>query len=284
MKLLNNKLVKEMSKHGGEIVRYVSKNSPTILTGCAVAGVFVVAGLTAKAMKPALEHIKEAKKAHRDRIVIQNGDTRENYELTDAEIESVPLKTTEVIGAVWKDFIPTGIALAGTTACIIGAHSISAKRTAAMAALYTMSEQALKDYKAKTEEIVGKGKAEKIRDAVAEEQLKQHPVDAQGVIDTGTGNTLMFDPLTSRYFRGDIETIRRIVNDLDAQCVAGMESVSQNEYYYAIGLDGIATGDEAGWSLDNRIELRLTSGLTSNAQPCLVLGFVNNPVPWYQNC
>lgn len=283
MNLANNKLVKEVTKHGGELVNLLSKNSPVILTGCAVAGAFVAVGLAIKATKPAMKHIEEAKIDHRDRIIIPDGDEREDSNLTQDEIDAIELKPLEVVQACWKDYIPTALVLVGTTACIIGAHSISSRRTAAMAALYTTAETARKEFEEKANEIVGKGKTEKIKDAVAQDQVTKNPVQSSAVIDTGSGQTLMFDPLTARYFRGDIETIRHLVNDLEARIVGGMECISQNEYYYTIGLDGVATGDECGWSIDNHIELRLTSSLTSNAQPCLVVGFVNNPVPWYQN-
>lgn len=290
MKLANTKIIKTMTKHGGEVVKYLSKNSPTILTGCAVAGAVAAVGLAIKATKPALDHIREEKIEHRDRIIIPDGDEREDFDLTEEEIDAIQLKPTEVIKAVWKDYIPTAIVLGGTTACIIGAHSISAKRTAAMAALYTMSEQALKDYKTQTEKVVGKSKADKIHDAVMEEELKRHPYDEATVIPGGSGKTLMFDPLSGRYFEGDIETLRHTVNTLREQINGGMDTVSQNEYYWAISealhvdLCGVTDGETRGWSVDNLLELKFTSSLTSNARPVLVVGFTNGPVPWYQNC
>lgn len=289
MKLANTKLIKGISKHGGELVSYLSKNSPTILTGCAVAGAFMAVGLAIKATKPALEHIREEKIEHRDRIIITDGDERENNELTEDEIEAIQLKPTEVVKAVWKDYIPTGIALAGATACIIGAHSISAKRTAAMAALYTMSENARKEFMEETEKLVGKSKTEKIKDNVADAQVQKHPVEQATVFSGGMGKTLMFDPLTARYFEGDVDTIKNVIADLALQISTGCDTVSQNDYYYAISaalgipLDGVSDGETRGWSVDNMLKLRLTSSLTSNARPCLVIGFENDPVPWYQN-
>lgn len=280
MKLASNKLVKEVTKHGSEVVRYLSKNSPTILTGCAVAGAFTAVVLAIKATKPALQHIKEAKVEHRDRIVITDGDAREDFDLTDEEIEEIPLKPLEVVQATWKDYIPTAIALGGTTACVIGAHSISAKRTAAMAALYTMSEQTLKDYKAKAAEVVGKGKAGQIKDAMAEEDLKRHPYDPNRPITLGAGDVMCFDRMTGRYFPSNMQKIRAAAAELNTRMAYG-ERVSRNDFYYAIELDGVEFGEDSGWCVENPIELEFTSSLMSDGTPVLAIGFKNQPTAWY---
>lgn len=283
MKMVNNTIIKTVSKHGGELVKYLSKNSPTILTGCAVAGAFAAVGLAVKATKPALKHINEAKVEHRDRIIIIDGDEREDMELTQEEIDSIQLKPLEVVQACWKDYIPTAIALAGTTACVIGAHSISAKRTAAMAALYTMSEQALKDYKEKAEEIVGKGKAEKIKDSVAEKDLKRYPYDPNVPVTLGRGEVMCFDRRTGRYFPSNMERIQRTVAELNKRMAYG-EQVSLNEFYYALeapGLDGVEGGDEIGWNTENELDLEFTSSLMSDGTPVLCIGHKNAPSLWY---
>lgn len=284
MKLANTKIVKAISKNGGQLVSYLSKNSPTILTGCAVAGAVAAVVLAVKATKPALEHIDEAKIEHRDRIIIPDGDEREDMELTQEEIDSIQLKPLEVIQACWKDYIPTGIALAGTTACIIGAHTVSAKRMAAMAALYQMSETALKDYKEQAEKIVGKKKAEEIKDAVAEQQLARVPYSEGQFIETGHGQTKCFDPMTGRYFKSDIQFIRSVQNTLNERMINGFERISQNDYYYEMGLDGVQHGDESGWSTDTLLEMDFTSSLMSDGTPVLVVGLKNGPVPWYRDC
>lgn len=283
MKLANTKIVKEVTKHGTDLVRYLSKNSPVILTGCAVAGAFVAVGLAIRATKPALEHVKEAKYEHRDRIIITNGDVREEMDLTEEELDEIKLRPLEIVQATWRDYIPTGLVLAGTTACIIGAHTVSAKRTAAMAALYTMSETALKDYKEQAEKVVGKKKAEEIKDAAAVAAMEHCPSD--GVfIETGHGQTRCYDPLTGRYFKSDVNYIRASVNELNDRMISSYERISQNDYFYELGLDPVKYGDESGWSAENLIKLDFTSSLMSDATPILVVGFKNAPTPWYRDC
>lgn len=281
MKLANNKIIKELSKHGGDLVKYLSKNSPTILTGCAIAGAFAAVGLAIKATKPALEHIKEEKIAHRDRLIITNGDEREEPELTEEEIEAVHLKPLEVVSAVWKDYLPTAIVLGGTTACVIGAHSISAKRTAAMAALYTMSETALKDYKDKVQEIVGKKKAGEITDAAAEEALKRNPYNpATAGFVCKPGEVPCRDLSTGRDWPCNYDRLTAAQDRLKARIYAG-ERITVNDFYYEVGLCGIQHGDERGWCVENEIDLELTSSLTSEGIPILAVGFRNPPTMWY---
>lgn len=283
MKLANTKIVKEVTKHGTDLVRYLSKNSPVILTGCAVAGAFVAVGLAIRATKPALKHIKEAKYEHRDRIIIANGDTREEMDLTEEELDEIKLRPLEIIQATWQDYIPTGLVLVGTTACIIGAHTVSAKRTAAMAALYTMSETALKDYKEQAEKVVGKKKAEEIKDAAAVAAMERCPSDG-AFIETGHGQTRCFEPLTGRYFKSDIQYIKNCFNELNRRMVFGMERISKNDYFYEMGLDGVKYGDEEGWTPERGLEYDFTSSLMSDGTPVLVVGFKTGPVPWYRDC
>lgn len=284
MKVANSKIVKTISKHGGELVSYLSKNSPTILTGCAVAGAVTAVVLAVKATKPALEHIREEKKEHLNRLIVTDGDQGVSEEEKEMMIEEVPLKPLEVIQATWRDYIPTGIALAGTTACIIGAHSVDAKRLAAMTALYQISETTLKDYKSEAQKLLGKKKAEELKDSVAERQLDRHPMTEAGTVVTGRGETLCYEPLTGRYFRSDINAIKAAINDLNARMVGGDERISENEFFYELGLDGIKYGDDVGWNVDARIEPDFTSSLRSDGTPVLVVGHRNRPYAWFQDC
>lgn len=281
MKLANNKLVKEVTKHGGELVKYISKNSPTILTGCAIAGAFAAVGLAIKATRPALQHIEEEKIEHRDRLIITDGDMRESYDLTQDEIDAIKLRPLEIVNAVWRDYVPTAIVLAGTTACIIGAHSISAKRTAAMAALYTASETALKDWKEKTEEVVGKKKKEDIEQASLEDAVKNYPYNPTMIgFVCKPGEVPCLDTTTQRLWPSNYDRIRAAEDRLKARISAG-ERVTVNEFYEEVGLQGVEHGDERGWGVENEISISKRSTLTSDGTPVLAIGFDKVPTEWY---
>jgi hypothetical protein len=55
-------------------------------------------------------------------------------------------------------------------------------------------------------------------------------------------------------------------------------TISLNEFYYEVGLEGVDAGDKLGWSIDTGyIELEYSSQLASDGTPCLVVSFYKPP-------
>ena len=236
----------------------LSKNAPGILIGLAVVsgGVAVYTAITAtpKALKR-IEREKSEKQV--DKLT--------------------PMETMKV---TWPYYVPTALSFMFATTCAIGSHSVNAKRNAALAAAYKISETALVEYRDKVIETIGEKKEQTVRDKVAQEQINKNPVTRSEVIITGKGKSLCFDPLTYRYFEGDIEVIRRAENKLNRdmlQSICG--SASLNEFYTEIGLDPIdgALGGNLGWSTDYLIELDIRPGMSDDERPCLVIGHLHPP-------
>lgn len=283
-KLTNTKLLKGVSKQTGTLVRFISKNSPAILTGGAVICTFTAVGLAIYATREIDDDLHEEKRKHLERLVVTNGDEGVTDEEKEEMIDEVPLTKPEVVKAVWKHYIPTGIALVGATACCIGAQGINAKRTAAMAALYTMSEEALKEYKEKTVEVVGKGKADKISDEVAAAKVPAGLTsDSGGFVLTEHGNMSCFEPITATPFKSDVNYIKQVVNELNARMIGG-EWISLNEFLYELKLPGSSIGDDIGWNVDHMIDIRYTSSLMSDCTPVLVITHENRPFTLYRDC
>ena len=67
---------------------------------------------------------------------------------------------------------------------------------------------------------------------------------------TDKGNTLCFDSLSGRYFKSDIDKIKRAVNNLNRELTYDMY-VSLNDFYDELDLDHTKIGDELGWNLDD---------------------------------
>jgi hypothetical protein len=88
--------------------------------------------------------------------------------------------------------------------------------------------------------------------------------------------------MSGRYFRNDIEQIRRVVNDLNHQLLSDMW-LTLNEFYYAIGLGGINLGEEVGWNADELIEINFSSKITPDGEPCLVLNYETTPYYDFRN-
>ena len=239
-----------------DIRSFASKRSPEILTGLGIAGMITTSVLAVKATPKALELIEEKKKE----------------EWVDQ------LTSLEIVKVAWKPYIPAIVTCVVSTSCLIGASSVNAKRNAALATAYKLSETALSEYKEKVIETIGEKKERVVRDKVAEERVKKNPVSKNEVIVTGNGKTLCFDPISGRYFMSSIETIKRAENELNKQMLHDISGyVSVNEFYDELGLDHISIGNELGWNTDQLIDISFSSQLNDNGEPSVVLDYLVAP-------
>lgn len=232
--------------------KFISKNSSTILTSIGVAGVVGTAVLASAGTVKAVKTVEI---------------TENNEELTKKEF----------VKLCWKHYIPAVLAGSASIACIIGANHINAKHIAALAGLYSLSETALKEYRDKIVEIVGQTKATKIHDAVMTDKVVQNPVGNREVIFTGKGDTLFYDALSGRYFRSDIETVRRAQNDINARIFQSDTNATVNELYLELGLNEIDLGKYVGWNAQHPLECKFTSGL-NDSEAYIVLYFNKDPI------
>ena len=239
-----------LANFAGVVKSSLVKNGPVILTGLSIAGFVTTAVLTGVATTKAIRVIEEEK-----------------------EVKGEDLTLKEKARVSWKYYIPpvaTGIV---SGACAIGAHSVSARRTAALAAAYQLSETALSEYRDKVIETIGEKKEKAVRDKVAKEKLEQNPVNESSVIITGKGKTLCFDSLSGRYFESDIESIKKAVNDINKRLLCDMY-VSLNEFYDELDMDHTDIGEDLGWNLDGGlIDVYFSSQIARDDRPCIVLNY-----------
>lgn len=258
--------VKYLIKQLGMILQ---KNSPYILTGLGCAGVVSTAVMTGRAAVKANNTIM----GYEDLMAMKLS----NEELEQRGTPNMYIATPkEKVKLTWKYFIPPVASCMVSVGCIIGAQSVNARRHAALASIYTLTESTLKDYQEKVIELVGEKKEQKIRDDIARKRLEDNPVSKNEVIITGKGEMLCYDTLSGRYFKSDIETLRRIQNDFNHEMMGSMW-VSLNDLYYAMGLSTIKIGDELGWTVDELLDFQFKSKLTDTGEPCLVLDYNTTP-------
>ena len=242
-----------------DIQSAVSRHSPEILTGLGIAGMITTTILAVRATPKALELIDKRKE-----------------ELDIHQREKLPV--VETIKTTWKCYIPAAITGVSSVACLIGASSVNVRRNAALPAAYNLSPTALSEYKEKVVETVGEKKEQAIRDKGAEERIKKDPVKPSTVIVSGNGTTRCFDTITKQRFTSDIETIRRVVNDLNQRMINGDDYISLNEFYYELGLDAVSIGDELGWNIaTSKIELDFSAQLDTDGVPCIVIDYMVAP-------
>ena len=239
------------------------KNTPGILVGVGIVGMAGTTILAVKATPKAITLI-EAKKR---------------------ELEVEKLTPVDTVKTAWKCYIPAAVTGVMSTACLIGASSVSARRNAALATAYNITKVALNDYKDAVVETVGEKKERAVRDAVAKKKIERDPVTNTEVIMTERGTTLCYDAVFGRYFRSDIDTIKRAVNELNRSILSSSSMyASLNDFYDEIGLPPIEIGDKLGWNIDDgQIEVDFSSQLAPDGTPCLVIQFNVAPDYGYSN-
>lgn len=239
----------------------ISKHSPEILTAIGVVGMVSTTVMAVKATPKALSLLEEMKK----------------------EEKKEELTPVETVKATWKCYVPAAVTGVVSTACLIGASAVNAKRNAALATAYTLTETAFKEYKDKVVETIGEKKEQVVRDKVAKERVEKNPVQNREVIITGKGNVLCYDATNDKYFRSDIEKIRKAVNDINYRLNVEMY-MSLNDFYYELGLKPTKLGDDLGWNInDGLIEVNFSSQLTEDGEPCLVMDYQVAPKYDYAN-
>lgn len=250
------------------------KHSPEILTGVGIAGMVTTTVLAVKATPKALRLIDAKKRDIFDNL--DPGDIPENN--TDyTELSLTPIETIKV---AWKPYIPAAVTCAASITCLIGASSVNAKRNAALATAYELSKTALTEYKEKVIDTVGEKKEAAIREKVAQKKVDENPVSKSEVIITGTGDIMFLEPVSMRYFKSDIENIRKIINDLNYRLTTGMEEfISLSEFYDEIGLAHTSESDNIGWNLyrDGQIDIDFPATKNEKGEPCLMLDYNVSP-------
>lgn len=230
----------------------ISRNSPHILTGLGCAGVISTAILTGQATPRAMEILKDERRYRK----------KNNF---------VDMKPVDKVKLTWKCYIPAGLVGIASISCIIGANTINTKRNAALAALYTLTDTAFRDYKSKVVEQLGKAKDTAIKDEVAKEHIAKNPMQDSNVIITGDGDIICYDMLSGRYFKSRFETIRQKINDLNWDLRSEMW-LDLNELYFALGLPPIELGNLMGFSIEkSQIEPVYSTQLDEDGRPCLVI-------------
>ena len=253
----------DLAKIAKSVRNSLIEHSPEILISIGIGGMVTTTILAVKATPRAVELIKADSKANHD------GDP---YAYT----------KVEAVKSCWKCYIPAAVTGVSSIACIVGASSVNSRRNAALAAAYTLSETALKEYKSKVIETFGEKKEQVVLDAIAKDRIDKNPVSKNQVFVTGKGKTRCYDWVSGRYFESDADKIKKAEIELNRQILADMY-VSLNEFYDILGLDPIGIGEDLGWNIDcGTIDLYFSAQLDDEENPCLVLNYSVVPKYNYQ--
>ena len=236
-------------------------NSPLVLTAVAVGGVVSTAILAVKAGE----------------------DTSAAYE---DDFEDIgPITRSEYTKRYWHHYIPPAISVGFTIAAIIAAHKINVRRQATVAAALAISEKGLLDYREKVTELFGREKSERVMTELVKDKVEsgKEIVDERPPWDKeerllAPGDQLFIETWGGRAFVASENFVHGAVNHLNRHIVNHMYA-SLNEFYGALSLGDVDSGDKVGWNVDNFLEIEpLTEAIvTADGRSAILLKFHNHP-------
>lgn len=247
-------------KFANDISRVLKRNSTTIMSSTAIAGVVTTSYLSAKATLKARDKIRSFEELE----LKHDRDRRERLK--------------DDIRLCWRFYVPTMASGAVTIGCIVGTTRVSNKRAAAAQAAFVLSERAYSEYRNKVIEEYGERKDETLRASIAEDRVRSNPPSA--IVLSGGVGTLCCELETGRYFLSDMETLRRAENDINAR-LNNHDSASLDDFYYLIGVQPTANSGDRGWHSDKLLSLEFTPVLTDDNRPCLAFTY-NYTRPLYE--
>jgi Family of unknown function (DUF6353) len=255
--------------------RLVVSNASTILTAGGVIGTALTATLAAKASFKAAELMREEQAIRQAYLNEENRDSGKR--------EFVPdLTTWEKVKMVGPLYIPTVIIGGFTMTSIVASNQVSAKRAAALAAAYGVSQDRVQELKDKMAEKLSGPKNEQALAEIAQERVDKHP--PREVIIMGNGDVLCFDEYTGRYFRSTHQAIMQAQNKVNDDLFQ-VQYASLSSFYDQLGLNPTSMSNELGWNLatTGALEVRITAVKSPQTQePCLSVDFVVPPRPEYR--
>lgn len=238
----------------GNAVKLIKANGPEILTAFGISGVVTTAYLSGQA-------------SYKAALVIR--DEEHKGGVSDDPKQRLKERTK----LVWTFYIPAGISGVATIGCLIAASRGNAQRTAAAVTAYSLTEKAFGDYREKVVEQVGKNKEQKIRDELVQERIAETSKTSKEVIIVGGGHVLCCELYTNRYFRSDMETLRKGLNELNHMINNNICWVSMDEWYAIIGLPSTSVSQNLGWDSDKLVDLQFSPVMADNDEPCLAFDY-----------
>lgn len=239
-----------------DVKKSVVANAPVITTVTAVSGVVGTAIFAARGGIKAHEVLEDLKQE-----------------------QEVDWK--EAVKATWKFYIPTGICMSVSIASVILLHNEGARRLAASAALYALSEQSFAEYREAVVEKIGEEEESKVRKEITKQKLKDRAEEVNSIV-IGGDEVLMLDSLSGRLFKSTVEDVRAAVNEINNEIIHNLYA-SLSEFYTLVGLDETAYSDDIGWNQDDLLQIDFEPAMAPNKRPCLEITYNVMPIDGFRS-
>lgn len=238
--------VRVLLKQGELITR---KNSPVILAGMACGGVVGTAYLAWKAGHQIA--IDEQQRPPATKFLLRSKERTVRY---------------------WREYLPPVITGAVTIGCIITSTRVGVRRTAAMAAAYSVSERAFTEYREKMEEKLGTNKERAARDEIAQDKVTANPIGREIVL-MGLGPVPCYEIHGNRYFYADMETLNRARNEINDR-ILRCDYATLAEFHELVGIPTNRDAGIFGWTKEGGLlTLEITTTLTEESRPCIAFSY-----------
>lgn len=248
--------------HVPKIKKTVSKTNPKLLIAVGIGGFVATAVLAGKAAVKANELINEKKE----------------------ELNVDKLDPKELVKTTYKCFIPPMVSGVLSTACILGANSMHAKRTAALATAYQVAQVGINEYKDSVVELIGEEKEKEIAKRTVEKKVsKIEKTEKQNCdIDLNKNDlVLCYDVFAGRGFYSNKNKIMAAVNEVNSK-IYHENSASLNYFYECAGAKPNKLGELMGWNTSfRRISVDIYGDVTKEGVPYLAVEFTRNSLPQY---
>lgn len=246
-----------------KVTSTVVDNKNEILIGAGVASLITSTVLAVKATPKALNSIDDEKD----------------------ELSVSELTRKDVVKVAWKHYIPSALcAIAGTSAIIAGA-TMNKRKSAALTALYSVTNQTFQEYRTQTKQMVGDEKARELDKRTTERVVRNresqyiiNDVDYNDFIDkTGNGTTIIKDEITGKVFMSSTRAVEKAIVKANRK-IFTEGYITLNEWYSELDVQGVPILDFFGWDANKTdLDIDFYGDTTPNGEPMLVMWYKNPP-------
>lgn len=171
----------------------------------------------------------------------------------------------------WRYYIPAAVSGATTIGIVsLGSYSMT-KRTVAAVSAASMAEKAFTEYKRSVIEQIGETQEKKISERVSTQQIFDAPPSDNNVIVIGSKDVTCCELYTGRYFKSDMETIKRAVNEINSRILHELY-VTLDEFYSLLDIPRTTNSSNIGWDSDKLLELEYAT-ILHDETPCLTFKY-----------
>lgn len=216
------------------VLKFLKKHSPTILTCIGAVGVVATAVTAVRATPKAIELLENTRRQKWEDAHCPTQYAKD-YKLTPIEMAQT----------AWQCYIPSVLIGAATITCLFGANGLNKRQQATIAGAYIFLDQSYKEYKRKVNELFGEDTDTWVRSEIAKDKVKE-----TDILPSSSDETLLF---YEEHYGELFERTMLEVQDAEYQLnrkLAIDGDATLNDFFRFLGLDERKVGDALGWSCE----------------------------------